>query len=345
MVPNLARLVKAARAAERRGRARHVRAPPRRQGDEPQRPAVRRRRQVAGEVPARQRRRPRDPRDRGLAHRHRPHPHARAEPDVGHRPRRGAAQPRRDHHRRHRRVGERRRHQPGHGGGEPGLRRRAAPRRGVRGARRLRRRGHREHPAACWPPSPRSTSWSGCGRPTGEVLPVPHVRRPRPVARPRAGGRGGGLRPDLAVRPRLLPRQARFVVPVHRVGAAALRTRDAVARRLGHDRRTGRRHRADPVLDPRLRPARSATRSWWRRPSAPRPGCRATGCCWAWARAGCARSSSNSSSPSSGAAPAWRSRSRSCGRCGRAAWSSTTASSTTSTGSRWRPSRAGPCPS
>ena len=61
---------------------------------------------------------------------------------------------------------------------------------------------------------------------------------------------------------------------------------------------------------------RSATRSWWPRRSAPRRGSPTTGCCSAWAPAGCARSSTSSSSPSSGGAPAWRSRSRCCAPCG-----------------------------
>ena len=43
------------------------------------------------------------------------------------------------------RVGERRRHQPGDGRGEPRLRRGAAPRRGVRHPAGLRRRRHRQH--------------------------------------------------------------------------------------------------------------------------------------------------------------------------------------------------------
>ena len=70
----------------------------------------------------------------------------------------------RDHDHRHRRVGEHRHHQPGDGRREPRLPGGAAPRRRHAASRVLRRRGASTTRSPCWPPSPRSTTWSPPGR-------------------------------------------------------------------------------------------------------------------------------------------------------------------------------------
>ena len=146
MLPSLGRLLPGRPGGRRAGGALHRLPAGRRQGRQHQRPAVHGRAQVAGARCC-----PAPPRSRCVAElgpepeRPRAHPHPRARPDGGHRPRPGAAQPRRAHDRGHRRVGERRRHQPGDGRGEPRLRRGAAARRGVRHPAGLRRRRDRQH--------------------------------------------------------------------------------------------------------------------------------------------------------------------------------------------------------
>ena len=262
MVPNLARLVKAARAAGVEVVHATFAAPARRQGRRTTTPACspastsRRSSCCPAATPSRS-----IPEIGVVAHRHRPDPHARAQPDVGHRPRRRAAQPRRDHHRRHRRVGERRRHQPGHGGGQPGLRRGAAPRRGVRGARRLRRRRHREHPAPAGHRHHGRRAGRRVGGRRGEVLPVADVRRRptsgstlAPVAEAAEFSPEGVPRPDYVFYPDKLYSK----YPYTASGRAQVPPPETSwPHAWGHDRGAGGGHRAHPLLHPRVRAAGS----------------------------------------------------------------------------------------